>query len=131
IADSIRFTGMVAHEEMPEYLAAADVGVATFEDTEAVSAKSPLKIAEYLASGLPIVASRVGEVSRMVGEAGLLVPPGDSEAVAEAVLRILADSDTIESLGRAARQRAEAIYNWDQTASNLIQAYRRGIQDYE
>lgn len=130
IAESIRFTGMIPHEEVPEYLAAADIGVATFEDAETVRAKSPLKIAEYLASGLPVVGSAVGEVPRMIGAAGIVVPPGDYRAVADAVLRILTDPDTMAVLGRVARERACAVYNWDQTAMNLIRAYEIGLGAY-
>jgi len=124
---SIHFTGMVPHEDVPKYLAAADIGVATFEDNAIVRAKSPLKIAEYMASGLPIVASDVGEVSRMVGDAGILVPPGNGQAVGENILRLLQDRNRMMQLGKMARQRAESIYNWDKTADNLIRAYEKAI----
>ncbi|TAM43130.1 glycosyltransferase, partial [bacterium] len=70
--EKIIFTGAVDSGEVPEYIAACDVAVACFEDNSATCCKSPLKIAEYLASGKPMVASKVGEVESMVGEAGIL-----------------------------------------------------------
>ena len=74
------FTGAVAHDEVPAYLAAADVGAATYHP-ETGRYFSPLKLFEYQAAGLPVVAAEVGEIPHCVrpGETGLLYPPGDVE----------------------------------------------------
>jgi len=76
------FTGAVSHELVPQYIAAADVCVACFEENEVTLCKSPLKIVEYLACGKAIVASDVGEVSNMLGGSGVLTRPGDADSVA-------------------------------------------------
>ena len=85
----IIFSGYVKREYIPKYIAAADVAIASFEKNKITECKSPLKIVEYLASGKPVVASDVGEVKRMVGDAGILVEPGNSDQIADAVLVIL------------------------------------------
>jgi len=130
LADCVTFTGAIEHVKVPRYLAAADLVVACFEDNAQQRTKSPLKIAEYMACAKAIIASQVGEVPRMLGDAGLLVPPGDALAIASAVEQFLDDPDLARRLGAAARQRALDCYDWRVTASNMIEAYERAIWDH-
>jgi glycosyltransferase involved in cell wall biosynthesis/MoaA/NifB/PqqE/SkfB family radical SAM enzyme len=129
IGHRVVFTGAVDHNEIPEYVAAADVCAACFEDTEQQRSKSPLKICEYLAAGKAIVASRVGEVPHMVGDAGVLVEPGNVEQLAGGIERLLADPMWRRELGAKARRRAEMKYNWGVTAENLLLAYEAGLRE--
>ena len=124
----IIFTDYVPHEAVPGYLAAADVAVATFEPNATTVCKSPLKIAEYMAAGRPIVASDVGEVQRMVGQAGLVVEPDNPHAIAEAVMRLLQDTQLARKLGALGRRRAEEIYNWEATARSVLRALETAVQ---
>jgi glycosyltransferase involved in cell wall biosynthesis/MoaA/NifB/PqqE/SkfB family radical SAM enzyme len=128
IGDALVFTGAVEHERVPEYLAAADVVVACFADTPQVRCKSPLKICEYLAAGKAIVASDVGEVTRMVGDAGVLTKANDVVSLAAGIRRLLDDPALRVELGLRARRRAEEKYNWGVTAESLLRAYRLGIE---
>ncbi|MCX5692615.1 MAG: glycosyltransferase family 4 protein [Candidatus Omnitrophica bacterium] len=118
------FTEHIPHDEIPSYIAAADICVACFEKNDITECKSPLKIVEYLASGKPIVASNVGEIQRMVGEAGILTEPGDSASLAEGIERLLKDRVLAQELSKKARLQAERKYNWSNTAENLLDAYR-------
>lgn len=122
------FAGAVPHELVPQYIAAADICVACFEENEVTLCKSPLKIVEYLASGKAIVANNVGEVPRMIGGAGILTPPGDVHSLAEGILDILQNPDLKGNLEKLARKRAEEKYNWTVTAGNLLNAYEKAIQ---
>jgi len=126
--DCVTFVGAVPHEDIPAYIAAADVCVAAFEATEVTACKSPLKITEYLACGKPVVASEVGDVARMVGTAGVLVPPGEPERLAAAILQLLRDRPARIRLGHLARERATAQFTWRQTAQRLVEAYAVGLQ---
>jgi len=125
ISDNIIFTGAVTHQRIPEFIAAADVCVASFRDTPVTRCKSPLKIVEYLASGKAIVASNVAEVRRMLGGAGLLVNPGNFYDLADGIVRLLGDRTLRDCLGKFARRRAERRYNWAVTTSSLISAYNK------
>lgn len=123
LGERVMFPGFVFHIDIPQYVAAADICVAPFEDNDVTRCKSPLKIVEYLASGKPIVASAVGEAENMVKGAGLLVPPGSAEALAEGILKLVDDEPLRKTLSLAARQRAEEKYNWQSSAENLLKAY--------
>lgn len=122
------FTGAIPHELVPQYIAAADVCLACFEENEVTLCKSPLKVVEYLASGRAIVASNVGEVPRMLEGAGVLTPPGDVDSLADGILKILQDPILKKNLERLARERAEKEYNWTVTATNLLGAYEKAVQ---
>ena len=118
--DTIAFTGAVPHDRMPALLASADIGVAPF-DTGAHAPLSlgfywsPLKIFEYMATGLPIVAPAIDRIPSLVenGREGILYDPGRShaEALADALLR-LSDPVARAPLGAAARERAVRDYSW-------------------
>ncbi len=129
ISHRVVFTGAIDHHEIPQYINAADVAVACFEDTPQTRCKSPLKICEYMASGAAIVASNMGEVPRMIGDAGVLVAPGNAEQLAAGVGKLLADEDLRRRLGAKARLRAETKYNWGVTAENLLEAYELGLHE--
>ena len=131
MSDKIIFTGFVPHEETPKYIAAADVCVACFENNDITQCKSPLKLAEYLASGKAIVASNVGEVRNMVGGAGILVEPGNHVVLAGAINELLFRPDLRVKMGKIARKRALEKYNWSWTAENLLNIYSGVIKGYE
>ncbi|MFZ9933674.1 MAG: glycosyltransferase, partial [Chthoniobacterales bacterium] len=71
---------------------------------------------------LPVVSTRLAGVPEMVvhGKTGLLVPPGDPTAVAEAVQRLLADPGEARALGAAGRSHAEAVFSEDVTIPQLL-----------
>jgi glycosyltransferase involved in cell wall biosynthesis len=112
------FTGAVPNDEMPGYLVSADIGVAPFD----VAAHrplslgfywSPLKIFEYMACGLPVVAPAIDRLASLVrhdGE-GLLYAAQTPGALA-ATLERLTDPALRYRLGRAARERAVREYSW-------------------
>ncbi|MBI1975958.1 MAG: glycosyltransferase family 4 protein [Candidatus Omnitrophica bacterium] len=121
---NVQFCGGVPHQEIPSYIAGADVCVAPFEETEVTLCKSPLKIAEYLAGGKAIVASRVGEVGRMIEEAGVLVPPGNAMELARGIVVLLQSPEKRERLGQLARQRSLQHLSWRHSAERLFEAYQ-------
>ncbi|SDH84475.1 Glycosyltransferase involved in cell wall bisynthesis [Actinokineospora alba] len=82
-------------------------------------------VAEALARGIPVLATAVSGVPDTLGQApaggtpGLLVPPGDTDALAAALRRWLADPDLRRDLRRSARARGEALRSWDDCAQDL------------
>ena len=81
------FRGAVSPSEIPGQLRGSAIGVAQYPET--VSAHhyfSPLQVYEYLAAGLPIVASNIGQIPHAVGDAGVLVPGSNASALAQALV---------------------------------------------
>lgn len=118
-SDRIVFTGAVPQAEVPRHLAAMDIAAAPFEPQEDFYF-SPLKIPEYLAAGLPVVATDQGDLPDLVGDAGLIVPPGDTEALAAAIARLGADPELRRRCADAARARA-ATMSWDAAAERVAE----------
>lgn len=113
----VTFTGAVAHAEIPTLLAAMDVGAAPYT-TQAVFYFSPLKVAEYLAAGLPVVGTDQGELAELVGDAGLLVRPDDAGALAGALDVLVSDASRRARMSDAARQQAAEL-DWDRVAAKV------------
>lgn len=82
---------------------------------------------EAMACGVPVVATRGGALPEVVGNAGVLVPPGDAAALADAVTELLADAEERTQLGERGRRRMCAEFDWDETARETVDEYRRAI----
>jgi glycosyltransferase involved in cell wall biosynthesis len=129
MAERLVFTGWVDHLETPAYLAAADLALYPYHDTLVNRAKSPSKITAYMAMGLPIVASAVGENVAYLdgGCAGLLVEPGNALAFAEGMVTLLCDPDRAADLGRRAERRIWDQYDWSRQVERVENAYRIAV----
>ncbi len=84
---------------------------------------TPLSVLEAMASGLPIVATSVGDVESMVGKAGWLVSPQQPEALTNALRSALSDASERRERGRNARLRAESEYSLTITHARLATIY--------
>lgn len=112
-------TGPLAHREVPAVLALADIGLAPYA-ADAPPYFSPLKLFEYLAMGLAVVAAEIPGVTEVVdGRTAVLVPPGDPEALAAAVALLSADRRRRALLGRAGRALAER-HAWRHRARRVL-----------
>jgi glycosyltransferase involved in cell wall biosynthesis len=118
---SFEMTGAVAHAEVPARLAAADVAVAPYPPSEDFYF-SPLKVVEYAALGLPIVASRIGQIAELLvdGKSALLTEPGDVDGLAVALRRLRADAALRTALGSAARDTVRDR-TWDRVAARALE----------
>ncbi len=121
IADLVDFTGWLAYDRVIEHLTRADIGVAPYTRLDPFYF-DPVKIREYMACGLAVVGSDQGSIPEMLehGESGLLVPPGDEDALAAALVRLAEDRELAERLGGAARRRAETAYNWPEIIPKVL-----------
>jgi glycosyltransferase involved in cell wall biosynthesis len=117
------FTGTVPHHELPAYLAAMDAAV-ILAKREAQFHYSPLKLAEYLAAGLPAVVPATGQPAERLtdGVDAILVPPEDVAALGAVLRRLHDDPEERARLGKAARAAAEAEWSWDDQVRRVIEA---------
>ncbi len=118
---SSQLTGAVAPADVPRFADAMDVGVAPYPDTGDCYF-SPLKIFEYMAAGLPIVASRVGQIPELIEheQSGLLCAPSDPQALTEALVRLCEDPELRLRLGRRARATALRKHTWDSVVARIL-----------
>jgi glycosyltransferase involved in cell wall biosynthesis len=111
----VRLLGL--RRDVPRLLAAADVFLLT-----SVSEGIPLTVIEAMASGLPVVATRVGGLPEVVeeGTTGLLAPAGDAAGLGAHALTLAADPELRARMGRRGRQRAVDVFS----EAGMVAAYR-------
>src|SRR5262249_2670387 len=106
----------VPHSQVPEVLSRIDIFV-----VPSLSESFGVAAVEASACGLPVVASRVGGLPEVVvdGETGLLVPPSDSPALANALDRLIGSEELRVRFGRNGRAFVEQLYSWDRCVDVL------------
>lgn len=131
LSHAVQFTGLVAHAEVPRFMAAADIAVVPYPPMKQELWLSPLKLFEYMASGTAVIASRTGQIVDVVqdGRNGLLVPPGDASAMGIALQRLIDDSALRARLGRQAREDAVRKHSWENYISHLERLFAAVIAD--
>jgi len=120
--------GACVPDDVPHWLAAMDVAVAPYAD-DAGCYFSPLKLFEAMAAGVPVVASRAGQVADVVadGATGRLVPPGDAAALADALDDLRRDSALRARLAGAARAQVARHHTWDAVFGRVLALAGRSL----
>lgn len=120
-ASSFEFAGAVPPEWVGPWLTQMDVALAPYP-SDAPFYFSPLKIIEYMAAGVPIVASNIGQIPALIehGRTGLLVQPGDVQACVTACLWLHANAARRSEMGAAGRAEAMATRTWDAVVSRIL-----------
>jgi glycosyltransferase involved in cell wall biosynthesis len=120
LSDHVHFLG--TRRDVPELLSASDSFV-----LPSLWEGLPVALTEAMASGLPVVATDVSGTSQVVidGESGLLVPPGDAEALAEAMNRLLSDPALASRMAVSGRERVSASFAASAQAEHLAALFRR------
>jgi glycosyltransferase involved in cell wall biosynthesis len=124
VAHRVEITGILEHKVALQRLAQCDVLLSPHTPLRNQPFfGSPTKIFEYMALGKPIVASRLGQLEKMLedGVTACLVTPGDADELATAVKQILASPDRGGALGEAARREVARHHTWDQRAHLILE----------
>ncbi len=122
----VHFLGHVPHEELPRWLALSDVLVAPSFASETFG----IALVEAQSCGVPVVASRFGGFPEVVrdGETGLLVPPQDPHALAQALRELLSDPLRRREMGQAGRRWVHEHFHWSRVAERVLEAYRWALE---
>lgn len=131
IWEAIEDAGWVAPEALPALLAQAHVGLYLMEDTLLNRTKCPVKLADMLAVGVPVVAEAVGQVTEYVvnGRTGATFPTGDSTGIIKELVNILQNPERQARLAAGAQAHIAENFSWDQLANRLLPVYETESAD--
>ena len=126
IEERVRFLGRVPHQELGSYYRLADVFV-----LPSFNEAFPLVILEAMSCGCPVIATDVGGIPEMLvhGETGLVVGPGDPEALAEAMVDVLKDSARAEEMGNAGLERVAQAFTWASSRDAFLRVLEGALGD--
>ena len=131
---NVHFTDLVAQEDGARYLAACDILASPHVPNPDGSPffGSPTKLFEYMAMGKAIVASNLDQIGELLrhGETAWLVPPGDSEALANGLATLVRDRQLGAALGKAARHDVLAHHTWRAHVSTILEALETRVRDH-
>ena len=126
MTDRVTFLGSVAHGEVADWLAAADIAAAPSVVDDAGNVDGlPNTVLEALASATPVVATLAGGIGAVAvdGETALIVPERDADALAGAIEALVQDPALGERIGRTARRRMQTEQTWARVAERFEEAY--------
>lgn len=123
---SARFTFLGRRHDVPDILAVCDLAALPSR-----AEGFPNALLEYMACGLPSVATRVGGSVEIIrdGVTGLLVPPRDARALARAIGRLLREPELARGLARAGQEFVRAAFGFDQLLERLTTLYHSKLKD--
>lgn len=119
----VRFVSGISNREMVEHYASSAMVVCP-----SLYEGFGLPAGEAMACGVPVISSDGGALPEVVGDAGIVVPAGDSGALARAIEQLLSDKTLRDSLGAAGRRRIEEQFSWQVAATQLVSFYREIIR---
>jgi len=115
----VSFTGRLTKEELARQYSRAEIAV-----VPSLYEGFGLPASEAMACGVPVIASSGGALPEVVGNAGILVPPGEPGPLAEAIKHLLKDKQLQRELGEAGRKRVQQEFSWEQAANKIVKVYQ-------
>ncbi len=125
MGEQIRLSGVIPYRDMPSLYRAADLVAVPSVGSATAGEGSPMAVLEAMATGKPVLASRVGGIPEQVadGSSGLLVPPNDPPALARAIGHLLTEPHLLTTLGAAGLRRAQEYFSIKALANSYMRLY--------
>ena len=121
--DCVEFTGRITTEELARRYCAAEIAV-----VPSLYEGFGFPAAEAMSCGLPVISTTAGALKEVVdAESGILVPPGDHTAIADAIKRLMSDDALRQRMGVAGRARVERLFSWDEAVKKILAVYEEVI----
>lgn len=121
----VAYRSWLPYGDMIEALETARIGIITPHPIRRYLTNYPVKLFEYMAAGLPVIAARDAESSTFITEAdaGILVNPLDTKAIADAMVTLCNDTHRADAMGQRGRALIMEKYNWEKESAKLLQLY--------
>lgn len=123
LGDSVQLPGFVPDDEMLDYLATADVGLAPDLDSPLNNISTMIKTMDYMCMGLPVVSFDLVESRRSAADAAVYVAESSPAAFGDAIVDLLDDEEGRQIMAEKGRQRITNELSWEKSARNLMDAY--------
>lgn len=125
-SERVEFVGWQSRPQIAELLKTARIGIVVLHPIQNYLESYPVKLFEYMASGLPVVASNFPIWRSIVQEArcGILVNPLEPKSIADAIAWLLANPDEAEKMGRRGQRAIEQKFNWEHESTKLMSLYK-------
>jgi len=122
----VRYLGKVAFEEVLRYYALAHVGLVCIQPLERYKVSLPIKLFEYMAAGLPVIASDFPLWKKIIDDAGcgICIDPTDPRKIAEAILYLFNNPQLRKQMGENGRKAVLEKYNWEKESEKLLAVYK-------
>ncbi len=123
----VNYRSWLPYNEMIATLYSSGIGIIVPHPIERYKTNYPVKLFEYMAAGLPVVASKEGESAEFVKEAnaGILVDPLNVEEIGLAIARLTNDKTMASEMGHRGKKLIFEKYNWEKESEKLIDLYRK------
>ncbi len=125
IGDIVHFTGRIENEAFAEYYAKSTLAV-----VPSLYEGFGIPAAEAMACGVPLITTSGGALPEVVGDAGLIVPPADADALASAITQLLDHPDQRKHFAKAGLQRVNSVFSWEKAALQVADVYREVMDGY-
>jgi glycosyltransferase involved in cell wall biosynthesis len=125
IGDIVHFAGRIKNEEFAGYYSNATIAV-----IPSLYEGFGLPAAEAMACGVPLISTSGGALPEVVGNAGLIVPVADADALAKEIIFLLNNPDQRKKMTQAGIKRVNSIFNWSVAAKEMVKIYRETINGY-
>jgi len=122
LGDCTRYTGKIDTNSLVKHYSSATMLV-----VPSIYEGFGLPAAEAMACGTPVISTTAGALPEVVGDAGILVPPGDTGALVASIKALLDDEAKRKELGAMGKERVKRLFNWDNAARQTADYYREAI----
>ena len=121
LENKVVFVGFKSSKEIVDFYSISDIFVASSIGSEPFG----IFIAEAMACGLPVIASKSGGIPELVedGQTGVLFPAGDENALASKITDLIGDKKQLHDLGKNAQARASKYFTWDVITDQYVKLY--------
>lgn len=122
---NIIISGPVPFDKVYDYMMSADLGIAFYEETSVANDGLPNKLFDYMISGLPVVASAMSEIKKVIEETktGIVIDKADAERLGTTIQKLIHDDQTLELFHKNALESAKNNYNWGIESKKLLKLY--------